>query len=1468
MMKLPSIKRPVLSAIAAALCGTAFATMPVAGWKGNFSAAAGEVNAVYLIPNGNSLVENGKAMAIDAAKGFYLSAKESATSWPETPATVVAAVKNVPTGKPILTAGSAGNNSRFGMMLNGSNKLSGIWQSNEYTGVTPTIEVTSATDAIKYFGYAYDQATGSLVAYDGQTQAMEPLKNAGNNIQSFTLGSLYADTPATGAEYSAVFFFRTALTAEELAKWTTAPVTELEADRHVELGADATVDASLSVLSLEITAPLKLTIGANAALTAEGGVFANSKLTMEIDCANRTTGWLVKGAIAGDVEWTLANAPTGAQAVRMPGGLFYYDADIHQVISVNFGNKGSATADSGLFKVAAGGWANTLAPASGTKSNLTLGYSRQGAFVNDTASSAVGVSWSSGGLYYWTSATDVCLKGYLDDGSGVSVTLTDIPFATYDLYVYAATDTDNRYFEPVTVAAYGESETSGVRYTADASGEAVADADGLGRWGCSRGLVPQLGRNVLRVPNLTGANLKLTTAKVSATYARACIAAVQVVDRSPATLERHEIKAELTADSTWSQLPWSETIANWSAQTDACVYLINRGTEPVKVTVDTPVSVQGVILQGSGDIILEDGATPNLSSTTAIAGPNYAGTFTRRWTGDLGTITFANLCAKQPVTGIPNNRLAIDIAGTAVTSGDNGQTIPVIVTGSVASDTVHAYVARATSALFWVQEGGTFTANGLTGLGQQNTSELRITGGTFTAGDGGYMRPNGGYSGGNYAMNISDGGRFDVPFTPYLGGSVTMGTTFKIKVTDKGSVFAPKTLTTSRGDDIATYREGSNYRITLIDNGAFDVPVQGVPNWLPVYATQGTGKIAVQEPETAGDLTLYCDLITTEGEATGNVSLDTGVKNVTLAGAWRGEGALTKLGTGRLDLGTARPKLAGVTGTLKLTATDNDLFANMIQLPAAGDLSTLTTDRVSVVDGEGEAVELAGVSYDAENAMVTIQFAARVLDINASTNLTTALGDNTYDRVYLRGGDTPDSIITVTIDCNLPAGTEFVVRGNVQFAAADGFTVPYGSLVYESGAVVTATEVPTGWNPIPSGLTLRLIGGTEEAPLAVGALEVSAGATLEVASGTVTMNGSQIIKGTVIVDPSATLKLMATDLIDYTSASVVFKVYGTLDLGTWRQSVREVMRFHFYAGSTVRGYGDQCGAIDCYHAAHTESMQFHPYDGAATQTVNFYATFRPRDVSVRLNIDDGVTLCCHPSSNGTSTRPLVYDKYGQLSKAGGGKLVLVGQELIPYESSFPDNAWNDRSLFSAVFSNATATAGTTLAGISYDANSVVRIDADRTVYVDKNFALPNNVHVTNGATLIFGHNDYNATNNRNIVEGSRLEIDEGSAVYFGYWADYVQGYAELPSVTINGAGLWGLYHEHASYLKVRGTVAGTATLDLNESSSGKIKVVTATGAINTPIKKTKGKSHAVDTASEPGMLIYRLYNAGLMIFVG
>ncbi|MGN0855063.1 MAG: hypothetical protein ACI4R9_06050 [Kiritimatiellia bacterium] len=945
-MKQPLFERLVLSAIAIALCGSAAAVMPVAGWKGNFPSSAQDFRSLYLVPNsGNTVAADGSTITIGETKGFYLSAKATATAWPVTPVTVVAAVKNPQTGKPVLVAGVNGDNSRFGMMVNGENKLSGIWQSNEYAAVAPTIEVAADSSEIKYFGYAYDKASGSLLAYDGATQEMPSLVMGSYDIISVCLGSLYDDTPATGAEYSAVFFFRTALSAEELAKWTTAPVTELTADRHVELVTDATVAASLSVLSLEITAPLALTIGEGAVLTVEGGVFANSKLTASIDCANRTTGYLIKGPIAGELEWTLENAPEGAKAVRTEGGLFYYDAGVHKVISLNFGAT-SATAHSGLFPVAADAWVNNGSEKTGSSTSLMLGYNCGGARVSMAdALDGASLEWSAGGVYYWTSATDYCLKSYLDDSNttdGTLITLTGIPFETYDVYIYSATDTESRYFEPVKVAAYDDDEPTLVRYTVDTSGDVleVEDTEGAGRWGFSQGKTSNLGRNVMRLPGLTGANLKINSLRFDVNYARAGIAAVQIVDHASSSA-LHKIRATLTADAKWSELEWSETVADWTAQGDAWIYLTNNGAEPIKITVDTPVSVKGVVLAGTGDIILEDDATPNLASANAIDGADFSGTLTRRWTGDLGSISFSDLCAKQPVSGIPNARQMVEIAGTATLTGQNTQTIPITVSGQVQGDSSQVMLAKTNSALFWVKPGGSFTANAATFLGQQNTSELRITGGNFNAAGSGYLYPNGGWGNGTYKLYISEGGSFTAPFRPYVGTSLT--TNFKVEADGENSIFAPADLYTSSGNnDVATKREPSNFRVTLTNGGIFALPVTGVPNWLPVYATAGTGKIAVQEPETEGDLTLYCDLNTTENAATGNLSFDTGVKTVTLAGTWNGEGALTKLGTGTLALGTARPKLAGVAGNLSFTATADERLANKIQLPAGGDLSDLT----------------------------------------------------------------------------------------------------------------------------------------------------------------------------------------------------------------------------------------------------------------------------------------------------------------------------------------------------------------------------------------------------------------------------------------------------------------------------------------------------------------------------------------------
>ena len=125
----------------------------------------------------------------------------------------------------------------------------------------------------------------------------------------------------------------------------------------------------------------------------------------------------------------------------------------------------------------------------GTKETATVyDYETQQSDSSRTAK----VGWNAANIWAWTGCTAKILNGYLDDSNdGATVTVTEIPFAKYDVIFYAATDADKQ---------FGAPEINGKRYTY-ASGETV---EGDAAWGSSQSTTAAYGTNALRVNGLSG----------------------------------------------------------------------------------------------------------------------------------------------------------------------------------------------------------------------------------------------------------------------------------------------------------------------------------------------------------------------------------------------------------------------------------------------------------------------------------------------------------------------------------------------------------------------------------------------------------------------------------------------------------------------------------------------------------------------------------------------------------------------------------------------------------------------------------------------------------------------------------------------------------------------------------------------------------------------------------------------------
>lgn len=202
------------------------------------------------------------------------------------------------------------------------------------------------------------------------------------------------------------------------------------------------------------------------------------------------------------------------------------DFNPNRVISLNFGSgSGNALFCDGINKVPAAAWNNLPA---GTNSNGRGDLVTWNGTDPQTLSPNWSVNWSTGGTYNYTNVNENIIKGYLDDGSGVTINLSNLPFTTgYDVYIYRATDTPNYYFSPITVTMQINGNECTKSYTTS------VDANGIGyfgtdKWGRSRNATSVMGTNVICIKGLNAQNI--TIKGIRNGDARGCIAAVQIVE--------------------------------------------------------------------------------------------------------------------------------------------------------------------------------------------------------------------------------------------------------------------------------------------------------------------------------------------------------------------------------------------------------------------------------------------------------------------------------------------------------------------------------------------------------------------------------------------------------------------------------------------------------------------------------------------------------------------------------------------------------------------------------------------------------------------------------------------------------------------------------------------------------------------------------------------------------------------------
>ena len=204
-----------------------------------------------------------------------------------------------------------------------------------------------------------------------------------------------------------------------------------------------------------------------------------------------------------------------------------------------------STDSTGYVKMAGTAWENATGASSSEVVDVGVYKFDGAASTTETISLAYQSknTWTVGG----TSAEsyNVIHRGYLDDGSGVTIDVGNIPFTTYDVYVYSMTDNTSRQFKPIKIrhpTTYRGEDGTSVMYTAGLNnGVAIVTTNGADYFGTSKAQGIVLNDNVICIAGQEGANLTIETfSSDGSTEVRSCVAAVQIVESFVKTIAAAE----------------------------------------------------------------------------------------------------------------------------------------------------------------------------------------------------------------------------------------------------------------------------------------------------------------------------------------------------------------------------------------------------------------------------------------------------------------------------------------------------------------------------------------------------------------------------------------------------------------------------------------------------------------------------------------------------------------------------------------------------------------------------------------------------------------------------------------------------------------------------------------------------------------------------------------------------------------
>lgn len=754
-------------------------------------------------------------------------------------------------------------------------------------------------------------------------------------------------------------------------------------------------------------------------------------------------------------------------------------------ISISFGS--TVTGSTGVVSTPAAGWYGTTynSGAAVSGSNLTV----SGHDGTATTTTAVSLTYSAANTWEYGSSADGAMSllyHYLDDGgSGASITVSNIPYSTYDVYIYCATDTGSATFSAMTV--------NNVAYTYSDG----ATVEGSTAWGASQTSTLVEGTNYLHITGQTSSTLTIVGG-VKSGSTRGCIAGIQIVNTGSDVANPTLTLAADTTDATWNTSTWTLSDEATTAPTSGTAEISVAGT--TTLTLDAAVDLTVLGVSGDGTLTFAAGESGSLASDVTAIGANVDATSGVTSLGtatidegktltipSLSTVTAANGVGTLKVTSdstisdfsVLGSGTNLTIAGgtTEVTSSGSGTGIlsgrTVEVTGSSsvlklgASDTT----GWSTGGVLSLTEGGTLS------VGTRDTflSSMTMRNGTMKL------------LSGCATVNSSDSGRgFDLYGNPSVvtvqaasGASEESPTvsTWEAETTDTSSYIAIRSGALNIAidqyarldvDASITYNNGYGSTEGALNKTGLGTLVLNRANTyskgtnisegtvqLTGEGSLGTGKVTisagavldvagststVSELENNGSITVSSGAITLPASTAGSVTVsegatlnlqltdeEAGIDGITISGITNNNGTVTLLGSSgeSLEYTTAED------GTITYTATPPTWTNGSWS-------SEPTADGVAVID-------FASVSTTETCSLSVSSLSILIIKGTGTVNVGTAL-----TLTELRLDDSTDSSVTFSNSAAL------TITGSISGSAALTFSA--GSVIIQNPVIVASSS--------------------------------------------------------------------------------------------------------------------------------------------------------------------------------------------------------------------------------------------------------------------------------------------------------------------------------------------------------------------------------------------------------------------------